>query len=155
MTRRWRFASAALSDHASLDARSRRVLHGWARRVVPRRGTGCEQVVSGRHRDLRERRETGPPRRSAGPVVSAAAAAAMAEGARRLLDANVGLATTGVAGPDTREGLSPGTVFSGIGSPGARNDAVLFEIVGDRQRVRELGTMNTLDWLRRRLETDH
>ena len=90
-----------------------------------------------------------------GPVVSAAAAAAMAEGARRLLDANVGLATTGVAGPDTREGLSPGTVFSGIAFAGRGSDAVLFEIVGDRQRVRELGTMNTLDWLRRRLETDH
>ncbi|MGP8162983.1 MAG: competence/damage-inducible protein A [Acidimicrobiales bacterium] len=90
-----------------------------------------------------------------GPVVSAAAAAAMAEGARRLLDANVGLATTGVAGPDTREGLSPGTVFSGIAFAGRGSDAVLFEIVGDRQRVRELGTMNTLDWLRRRLETGH
>ena len=39
-----------------------------------------------------------------GPVVSRDAAAAMAEGARRVLGAEVGLATTGVAGPSEQEG---------------------------------------------------
>jgi len=77
----------------------------------------------------------------------------MAEGARRLLDANVGLATTGVAGPDVQEGQPAGTAFAGL-SFRDQADAASFEIPGDRQTVRELGTMNTLDWLRRRLEAE-
>ncbi len=89
-----------------------------------------------------------------GPVVSWEAASAMAVGVRKLLGSDVGLATTGVAGPDSQEGQPAGTAFAGIALPGHRSDAVSFEIFGDRQRVRELGTMNTLDWLRRRLETE-
>jgi nicotinamide-nucleotide amidase len=46
-----------------------------------------------------------------GPVVSEAAAIAMADGVRRLLGADVGLATTGVAGPTEMEGQPPGTVW--------------------------------------------
>ena len=49
-----------------------------------------------------------------GPVVTREAAAAMAAGVRRLLDADVGLATTGVAGPDEQEGQPVGTVFLGL-----------------------------------------
>lgn len=87
-----------------------------------------------------------------GPVVSAAAAAEMANAIRRLLGADVGLATTGVAGPDSQEGMPPGTAFAGAAFPGRGSEAVGFEILGDRQRVRELGTMESLDWLRRHLE---
>ncbi|MGD0742555.1 MAG: competence/damage-inducible protein A [Acidimicrobiales bacterium] len=90
----------------------------------------------------------------AGLVVSEQAAAAMADGARRLAGADFGLATTGVAGPDAQEGLPPGTAFAGLALPDGRTEAVAFDLFGDRQRVRELGTMNTLDWLRRRLEAD-
>ena len=91
---------------------------------------------------------------AAGPVVSPAAAKAMAAGVCRLMGADVGLATTGVAGPDKQEELPAGTVFAGIAFPGQPPDAVGFNLFGDRQRVRELGTMNALDWLRRRLEAD-
>jgi nicotinamide-nucleotide amidase len=91
---------------------------------------------------------------AAGPVVSPAAAKAMAAGVCRLMGADVGLATTGVAGPDKQEELPAGTVFAGIAFPDQPPDAVGFNLFGDRQRVRELGTMNALDWLRRRLEAD-
>ena len=49
-----------------------------------------------------------------GPVVTAEAAQAMAAGARRVLGADVGLAVTGVAGPEPQDGRDPGTVFIGI-----------------------------------------
>src|SRR3546814_7219508 len=48
-----------------------------------------------------------------GPVVSEEAAMAMADGVRRLLGADVGLSTTGVAGPAGQEGQPPGT--GGVG----------------------------------------
>ncbi|HZA66903.1 MAG TPA: CinA family nicotinamide mononucleotide deamidase-related protein, partial [Geminicoccaceae bacterium] len=49
-----------------------------------------------------------------GPVVCEVAARAMAEGVRRLLGADVGLATTGVAGPADQDGHAMGTVFLGL-----------------------------------------
>ena len=53
-----------------------------------------------------------------GPVVTGEAAAAMADGARRVLDADVGLATTGVAGPTEQEGRPVGTVVRRARSSG-------------------------------------
>ncbi len=44
----------------------------------------------------------------AGPVVTEAAAAAMAEGAARVTGADVGLGITGVAGPEEQEGVAAG-----------------------------------------------
>ncbi|WP_345717314.1 CinA family protein [Angustibacter luteus] len=41
-------------------------------------------------------------------------AAAMADGARRRLGADLGLATTGVAGPDPQDGHPPGVVWVGL-----------------------------------------
>lgn len=49
-----------------------------------------------------------------GPVVSAQAARAMAEGVRRLLKADVAVALTGAAGPGGQDGQPPGTVFLGL-----------------------------------------
>ncbi len=46
-----------------------------------------------------------------GPVVSAEAAASMADGVRRLLEANIAVALTGAGGPDAQDGQPPGTVF--------------------------------------------
>ncbi|MHB1598579.1 MAG: competence/damage-inducible protein A [Acidimicrobiales bacterium] len=86
-----------------------------------------------------------------GPVVTPDAAAAMAEGVRRLLGADVGVATTGVAGPEAQEGLAPGTGFAGIALPGSPPDAVALRLSGSRERIRQIGTISTLDELRRRL----
>ena len=59
-----------------------------------------------------------------GPVVSEEAARAMAEGARRVLGADVGLSITGVAGPDPQDDQPPGTVFVGLARPGQRDRVV-------------------------------
>ncbi|MEO7427919.1 MAG: competence/damage-inducible protein A, partial [Acidimicrobiales bacterium] len=64
-----------------------------------------------------------------GPVVSEAAAMAMADGVRRLLGADVGLSTTGVAGPAEQEGQPPGTVWLGL-AIGDQVDAVHVRLPG-------------------------
>jgi nicotinamide-nucleotide amidase len=87
----------------------------------------------------------------AGPVVTAGAARAMADGARRVLGADVGLAFTGVAGPEGQEGQEPGTVFVGLARPGAETESLEAHLPGDRDRVRQYATITGLDLLRRRL----
>jgi nicotinamide-nucleotide amidase len=86
-----------------------------------------------------------------GPVVSPEAAQAMAEGARRVLEADVGLAVTGVAGPDSQDGQAPGTVYVGLALPGRPAEAAALSVPGDRDRVRQYATISALDLLRRRL----
>ena len=86
-----------------------------------------------------------------GPVVSEAAARAMAEGARRVLGADVGLSITGVAGPGTQDGQPPGTVFVGLAREGHETVAVPFTVPGDRARVRQYAAISALDLLRRSL----
>jgi PncC family amidohydrolase len=67
-------------------------------------------------------------------VVSADVASAMAHGVRRLLDADVALATTGVAGPDRQEGKPVGTVYVALAS--ATHSAVeRLELSGDREDI--------------------
>jgi nicotinamide-nucleotide amidase len=86
-----------------------------------------------------------------GPVVSEPAARAMADGARRVLGADVALALTGVAGPDEQEGVAPGTVMVGLALPGQPAESVVFHLPGDRERVRQYAAISALDLLRRRL----
>jgi nicotinamide-nucleotide amidase len=86
-----------------------------------------------------------------GPVVTPEAAASMAEGARRVLGAEVGLATTGVAGPAGQEDRPIGTVIVGLAVPGSPSEAVELRLPGDRERVRQLATISALNVLRGRL----
>jgi len=85
-----------------------------------------------------------------GPVVCDVAARAMAEGVRRLLGTDVGLATTGVAGPKEQDGQPPGTVFIGL-ALGDRSEAREVRLPGDPDRVRQYAVISALDLLRRRL----
>ncbi len=85
-----------------------------------------------------------------GPVVTAEAAAAMAAGVRRRLGADVGLATTGVAGPAEQEGQPAGTVYLGL-AYGAQSEARLVRLPGDRNRVRQYAVISLLDFLRQTL----
>jgi len=89
-----------------------------------------------------------------GPVVSESAARAMAEGARRVLGADVGLALTGVAGPEEQEGKRAGTLFVGLALPGRGAEAVEAHLPGDRERVRQYSAISALDLLRRRLAAE-
>jgi nicotinamide-nucleotide amidase len=85
-----------------------------------------------------------------GPVVTAHAARAMAEGARRVLEADVALATTGVAGPAELEGQPVGTVFLGLAMDG-ESDAQQVKLPGDRQRIRQYAVISAVNLLRKRL----
>jgi len=85
-----------------------------------------------------------------GPVVTAQAAQAMAEGARRVLGADVALATTGVAGPAEQEGQPVGTVFLGLAMDGA-SEAQQVKLPGDRQRIRQYAVISAVNLLRKRL----
>ena len=71
-----------------------------------------------------------------GPVVTARAAEQMAEGVRQLLRADVGISTTGVAGPETEEGVPVGTVFVGVADGGAVQSHRL-RLEGDPDEIRE------------------
>ncbi len=85
-----------------------------------------------------------------GPVVSADAAMAMADAARRVLGADVGLGITGVAGPEEIEGQPVGTVHLGFALDG-RVDSVSARLPGDRERIRQFSAITLLDQLRRHL----
>ncbi|WP_418277259.1 CinA family protein [Isoptericola jiangsuensis] len=62
-------------------------------------------------------------------------ALAMAAGVRHAVGADVGLATTGVAGPDPQDGVEPGVVFVAVEAPTGRRVRRL-ELPGDRAGVR-------------------
>ncbi len=83
-----------------------------------------------------------------GPVVTEDAAVAMAEGVRARLGADIGIATTGVAGPEESEGLPIGTVCLAVAAAdGAIASTV--HLPGDRERIRQFSTITLLDLLRR------
>ncbi|PZR55552.1 competence protein [Xylanimonas oleitrophica] len=63
-------------------------------------------------------------------------AAAMAEGVRSATGADVGLATTGVAGPDPQDGKAPGLVYVAVRTPEGAGVRRL-DLAGDRATVRE------------------
>lgn len=84
-------------------------------------------------------------------VVSEECARQMAAGARKVLDADVGLAVTGVAGPEELEGCAPGTVYFGLALGDAPPEAVHVSLPGDRVRVRQFSAITLLSLLRGRL----
>jgi nicotinamide-nucleotide amidase len=85
-----------------------------------------------------------------GPVVSEAAAGAMATGVRRALHADVGLALTGVAGPAEQDGMPVGTLCVGI-DDGKRVVTRTFRLPGQREQMRQMSVITALDFLRRHL----
>ena len=85
-----------------------------------------------------------------GPVVSEEAALAMARGARRVLDCDVALALTGVAGPTEQDGMPVGTLCVAIVWPDGELTRS-FRLPGQRQQMRQFSVINGLDWLRRTL----
>lgn len=63
-------------------------------------------------------------------------AVAMATGVRAMLRTDLGVATTGVAGPDPQDGVEPGTVFVAVAWPGGARARQL-SLDGDRATIRE------------------
>lgn len=70
-------------------------------------------------------------------------ALAMASGARSRLGADVGLATTGVAGPDPQDGHAPGTIHVAVETPEGRQVRSL-RVPGGRPLVRTVAATAVL-----------
>ena len=83
-------------------------------------------------------------------VVSEECAREMAVGARRIFDADIGVALTGVAGPEPHDDKPVGTVCVAL-SAEERLDSRSFRAPGDRQMVRRWAEQAALDMLRRYL----
>ena len=79
-------------------------------------------------------------------VIGAETAVAMAEGAAHVLDVDVAVATTGVAGPDYL-GHPPGTVAVAVRTP-LDTRSRLLRMPGDRERVRAYSTTTVLQLAR-------
>jgi nicotinamide-nucleotide amidase len=85
-----------------------------------------------------------------GPVVSETAAGAMAVGARRVMNADVGLSLTGVAGPTEQDGMPVGTLCIGV-AIGDDVYTTTARLPGQREQMRQMSVITALDYLRRRL----
>lgn len=82
-----------------------------------------------------------------GPVVSEDCAKAMAVGVRETLGADIGIATTGVAGPTEQDGQPVGTVFLGVAD--ARGSFARHVLLpGSRNQIREYAVISLLNVLR-------
>ena len=75
----------------------------------------------------------------------------MAEGARRVLGADVGLALTGVAGPTEQDGMPVGTLCVGIAAARRCDHAKTLRLPGQREQMRQMSVITALDYLRRHL----
>lgn len=88
----------------------------------------------------------------AGPgAVSAEAVGALAEGAAAMFGADLGTATTGVAGPSEQEGKPVGTIFVGACLDG-RTETRAVRGYGDRTNIRRIAVHAALDLARRMIE---
>ncbi len=85
-----------------------------------------------------------------GPVVSEEAVVAMAEGACRVLGADVSVAVTGVAGPDPQDGQEVGRVWMATSVAG-RVETLTVRWPFDRERIRQFTVISVLNALRLRL----
>ena len=90
---------------------------------------------------------------TADEIISGECAQQMAEGACRVLGADVGIGITGVAGPAEQEGHPVGTVWYAIAVPGHETEAVSARLPFDRERIRQFSTITVLNLLRLRLSS--
>ncbi|MGW3867364.1 CinA family protein [Streptomyces sp. NPDC005047] len=91
-------------------------------------------------------------------AVDAQVAAQMAAGARKILGADWGIATTGVAGPDAQDGQPVGTVFVAVDGPSGAEDGSAcggkveaLRLNGDRAEIRMKSVRSVLALLLREL----
>lgn len=85
-------------------------------------------------------------------VVSGECAVEMAEKAREMFDADIGVGLTGVAGPSSLEKQIPGTVWIGISYKGKESFSKHFHFSYKRNRNRRLAVLNALELVRRTIE---
>ena len=84
-------------------------------------------------------------------AVSAQTAAEMAEGIRTSSGADIGVATTGFAGPDGGTEDNPvGTVYIGFSSKD-KSFTKRLQLTGSRERIRSMASLHALDILWRNI----
>ncbi|WP_328319973.1 CinA family protein [Streptomyces sp. NBC_00388] len=71
----------------------------------------------------------------------------MAAGVRRVLGADWGMATTGVAGPDMQDGQPVGTVYVAVSGPDGGDNLVSLRLKGDRAEIRRESVLGVLGLL--------
>lgn len=88
-----------------------------------------------------------------GPVVTSEAAVQMATGVRRLIGADIGIATTGEAGPEPEEDVPVGTIYIAVVDP---HSAQVHHLVfsGAPEEIRSKATELALIQIRRSNELD-
>jgi len=86
------------------------------------------------------------------PVVSEQAAKEMAVGARKVLQSDIGLALTGVAGPDEQDSVKVGTLCVGVALPDGSTKAVTYHLPIGREQMRQLSVISALNFLRQELQ---
>ncbi|WMI80736.1 competence/damage-inducible protein A [Anaerotignum sp. MB30-C6] len=85
-------------------------------------------------------------------AVSKETALEMAKGVAETAGADIGIATTGIAGPDGGTKDKPvGLVYMGLYYNGTVETRE-FHFAGSRNKIRERATFQALDWLRRKLQ---
>ncbi|MEL7158891.1 MAG: CinA family protein, partial [Actinomycetota bacterium] len=83
-------------------------------------------------------------------LVSEETSLALAEEVRTMFDADIGLSTTGVGGPDAAGDLPAGTSCLAVITPD-KQVASTVRLPGDRERIRQFSAISLLDLLRRTL----
>ena len=111
---------------------------------------GCSDVFRGAvvpyHRDLKQSVLGAPDV----PAVSEEMVIAMAEGVCEMLGCDVGLAVSGVAGPDPHEGIDPGVIWIGWSIRG-ESEAMTLTLPFDRERIRQFTCIMALNALRTKI----
>lgn len=100
---------------------------------------GCSAALRGGvvayHADVKSDLLHVPGSALAAGIVSEPVAVAMARGAAEALGSDVGVGTTGVAGPEAHDGQPPGTVWVAVWSSDG-HAARLLSLDGDRDAIR-------------------
>lgn len=143
LARGWTLAVAESVTGGHLGARLTGVpgASGWFRGGLLVYTEDAKVELAGVDRELLER---------VGPV-SEEAAAALAQGARARLGAQVGVGVVGVAGPGTQGGRDVGTVCLGFAGPDGVRTRELRLPARSRAQLQEWAASAALDHLRRRL----
>ncbi|WP_456275426.1 competence/damage-inducible protein A [Bacillus sp. AK128] len=70
-------------------------------------------------------------------AISEQCAKQLAENIKDLMNADIGISFTGVAGPDLSEGKQVGTVFIGLAMPNNKSEVFAIKLAGGREAIRE------------------
>ncbi len=84
-------------------------------------------------------------------VVSESAAKEMAVGVRKVLGCDIGLALTGVAGPNEQQSIKVGTLCVGLAMPDGSTKSTTMHLPIGREQMRQLSVISALNFLRNEL----